>query len=154
ARLLWAAYPVLRTAPEQVLSALEMSSVVRWAEPCTASGLALSMLGDLGLDFSARVLPLLPASLQSFPPFAQALLSEALAYAWWCCVEASGDVVLDKLAEFARPVLVEVPGEFQVFALRGAAVAEIAHTMAGRLPVREIAGRQIAYPNWGRGVPF
>jgi len=73
---------------------------------------------------------MLPRHLDAYSPEQRALLSEALAYAWWCCSEHDDDA--RRLRSTVRlPGLNDVPDDYKAFALRGSVMARLGMMFPG-----------------------
>lgn len=144
-QLLWAAYRLAELAPDALLDALTGAFALDWSTPSSSTGLALSTLSNLAQQRPERVIPLLPQRLDAYPAWSRAWLSEGLAFAWWTCAECAPEA-REALAHLATPDLADVPGECQLFALRGAVVAQLGLLCLGVMPMREMHGGQSPYP--------
>ncbi len=144
-QLLWATYRLTELAPDAILDALTGTFALDWSTPSSSTGLALSTLSNLAQQRPERVIPLLPQRLDAYPAWSRAWLSEELAFAWWTCAERVPEA-RKALAYLATPDLADVPGECQLFALRGAVVAQLGLLCLGVVPMREMHGRQSPYP--------
>ncbi len=146
--LLWSAYRLEEVAPEMLLDAIEASIAVRWQEPSFCIGITLAVLADVATQYPARVQHLLPRRLETYEPWARALLSEMVAYAWWRCAQTeympSTNVHLASLIE---PDPTDTPLEFRLFVKRGAVIARLG-TMCLELGISSdsLSGRQSSYP--------
>ena len=123
-RVMWAAYHIIDVAAEDLLSAIESRRWFEMPDPSLAVALALALAGDLASRFPHRVFAFLSRDLNKCEPQRRALLSEIFAYAWWQCsvYVPAGREVLEALVE---PGLVDVPDEFRIFGMRGAAIAQL-----------------------------
>jgi hypothetical protein len=116
-----------------------------------SSGMALGILADVAEHRASRVLQLLPECLDAYKSWTHALLSEMLAYAWWKCAEFVPAAYAHKarahLNSLFEPDLTNVSTEYHLFALRGAAIAQLgAICLDLHLPSSALSGRQTAYP--------
>jgi len=153
-QLLWSAHRVATDQPGLLLEALEVSKAMDWVESSATAGAALSLLSDLTDHDSNRLLQTLPRSLDDYDPRVQALHAEALAFVWWRLAEAT-DEARSVLAELAKPDLDDVPTDFQVFALRGAAIAQLGLIcIDSSVPSHELVGWHNIYSGMGRQFVF
>jgi hypothetical protein len=136
-RLLWASYRVLEVSCEEMLAAIAASVAVRWDDP-VPTGPALVLLGSAAVRHAQVVFRLLPQRLERLPPWARACLSDVLAWAWWHCAEHEPGA-REHLAALTRPDVAEVPKVFQVFANRGAAIAQLGLACLDRISVAEVS---------------
>lgn len=125
-RLLWTIYRLAVSNADEVLDALAQSAAIRWDMPSTPStaALALLTLAMCALKQPNRTLGLLPQRLDAYPAEVRAVLTEPLAYAWWCC--AQGALTGRRGLETLRQVdLTDIPDPYRPFVLRGAALAQL-----------------------------
>lgn len=145
-RLLWSSYRLTETAPELLSDSLAASFAVQWQEPVAhaTAGMALALLAGLARCNANRVLDILPRHLDGHDPESVALLSEILAYAWWCCAETMEDARAC-LQDLCDPALDGVGGSLRTFAWRGAAIAQLGIMSLDISSAAELAGA-IPYP--------
>ncbi len=145
-RLLWSVYRLEEVAPNDLLDVIEGSFVVQWHEQYTTAAITLALLGDMANRDSSRVLRLLPPSFEEYPSTAQALLSEMLTYAWWRCSEYIPDAQ-SHFTTLLLPDLSDIPNEYRIFALRGAAIAQLGRMcLDAGISSRELVGLHTSYP--------
>lgn len=122
--LLWVAYRLGPAATDPLLDALKLSPATQWSDPASASTAALTLflLGKLAGARTTRVLGMLPMTLDAYTPEERAVLSEALAYAWWRCAEHD-DGAQRQVRALRQADLDGVSAAYRAFALRGAVMA-------------------------------
>jgi hypothetical protein len=147
-RLLWSTYRLTELVPDALLDALAGTFAIDWSTPSPATGQALASLANLALQIPERVMPLLPQRLEVYPAWSRAWLSEGLVFAWWTCAERLPEA-RGVFAHLAVPDVADVPGEFQLLALRGAVIAQLGLLCLGVAPVKDLQGRQSNYPRSG-----
>jgi len=145
-RLLWSVYRLEEVASHDLLDAIEASFVVQWHEPYITAAITLALLGDMADRDPSRVFRLLPPSFEGYPSTAKALLSEMLAYASWRCSEHVPDAQLH-FATLLLPDLSDIPNEYRIFALRGAAIAQLGRMcLDAGISSKELVGLHTSYP--------
>jgi hypothetical protein len=145
-RLLWSVYRLEEAAPNDLLDAIEASFVVQWHEQYITAAITLALLGDMADRDPSRVFRLLPPSFEGYLSMAKALLSEMLAYAWWRCSEQVPDAQ-SHFATLLLPDLSDTPNEYRIFALRGAAIAQLGRMcLDAGISSKDLVGLHTAYP--------
>ncbi len=145
-RLLWSVFRLEEVASNDLLDAIEASFVVRWQEAYITAAITLALLGDMADRDPSRVFRLLPPSFEGYPSTAKALLSEMLTYAWWRCSEHVSDAQ-SHFATLLLPDLSDAPNEYRIFALRGAAIAQLGRMcLDAGISSKELVGLHTSYP--------
>lgn len=144
-RLLWATYRLTELIPDRILDALLESFALQWTSASPSVGIALATLSNLARKIPERVISLLPKQVTDFDVQQRLWLGEGLAFAWWTCAEYS-NIARDVLAELAIPHIPDVPAALQLFAWRGAIIAQLGLMSMDIVSVEDLHGQQVPYP--------